>query len=287
MMMLLPVQFRPFNDEMPLSWMQRMALANGFDDLREVMHIIGIISKPYDYPSSDHWKDVAKMFYDQEWIKSYQDEVKKASLLIDNMMTKKIYICPQCLNEELQQYGQFYYHMQHHYIGAHTCWKHHCNLATIDPTNYLNLEEKIELYPITGIYDPEKEKQISLLFDHPDKFFEEMVRYRIWLLMQQAGKTLHEIKNPSDIPLNKDHMDRFDDVPDLLFGLIKGKYVQIKDEAIRTYILKCLFEGYHSYIHVINRLEDRQKTSYVDLYDTLVIKERKCAACSPKQTNTN
>ena len=97
MMMLLPVHFRPFNDEMPLSWMQRMALANGFDDLREMMHIIGIISKPYDYPSSDHWKDVAKMFYDQEWIKSYQDEVKKASLLIDNMITKKIYICPQCL----------------------------------------------------------------------------------------------------------------------------------------------------------------------------------------------
>lgn len=287
MMMLLPVQFRPFNDEMPLSWMQRMALANGFDDLREMMRIIGIISKPYDYPSSDHWKDVAKMFYDQEWIKSYQDEVKKASLLIDNMMTKKIYICPQCLNEELQQYGQFYYHMQHHYIGAHTCWKHHCNLASIDPLDYLIFEKDPHLQPDRGIYDPNKEQQILSLVDDPEMLFEELIRYQIWILMKQTDKNLDDINQPSDIPLNAEYMDRFDDVPELLFGLIKGKYLQIKDEAMRTYILKCLFEGYHSYIHVINRLEDRQKTSYVDLYDTLVIKERKCDACSPKQTNTN
>ncbi|MDY3872133.1 MAG: TniQ family protein [Roseburia lenta] len=284
---MLPIQFPPKEDEMPISWMQRIALSNGFDDLREMLYMSYIIAKQYAFPSFVHWKDVAKMFIHQDWMQSYQRKIEKSSLLIDDMQTKNIHVCPLCMKEEWERDGQFYYHMQHQYIGTYTCWRHRCNLATIAPASYLNLEEKIELYPITGIYDPEKEKQISLLFDHPDKFFEEMVRYRIWLLMQQAGKTLHEIKNPSDIPLNKDHMDRFDDVPDLLFGLIKGKYVQIKDEAMRTYILKCLFEGYHSYIHVINRLEDRQKTSYVDLYDTLVIKERKCAACSPKQTNTN
>ena len=272
MMMLLPVQFRPFNDEMPLSWMQRMALANGFDDLREMMHIIGIISKPYDYPSSDHWKDVAKMFYDQEWIKSYQDEVKKASLLIDNMMTKKIYICPQCLNEELQQYGQFYYHMQHHYIGAHTCWKHHCNLASIDPIDYLIFEKDPHLQPDRGMYDPNKEQQILSLVDDPEMLFEELIRYQIWILMKQTDKNLDDINQPSDIPLNAEYMDRFDDVPELLFDVVKGKHAHIKDEATKTYIFKCLFDDYHSYIHLIDRLKNRKRPAHIDLMDILAMK---------------
>lgn len=271
-MMMLPVQFRPFNDEMPLSWMQRMALANGFDDLREMLHIIGIISKPYDYPSSDHWKDVAKLLYDQKWIHSYQDKVKKASLLIDDMLTKKIHICPQCMNEELEQYGHFYYHMQHHYIGAHTCWKHHCNLASIDQIDYLIFEKDPKLQLDRGIYDPNKEQQILSLIDDPEMLFEELIRYRIWILMKQTNRNLDDINQPSDIPLNAEYMDRFDDVPELLFDVVKGKHAHIKDEATKTYIFKCLFDDYHPYIHLIDRLKNRKRPAYIDLMDILAMK---------------
>ena len=115
---MLPVQFLPEVDELPFSWMNRLALANGYTDINEMLNDIGLIKGRKVKRHHDYTDSLLKLLPQNEWTKTvytlYTDEDKKQTKLIPELNEElHLYICPECMKEDIKNHGSVIYHYQH------------------------------------------------------------------------------------------------------------------------------------------------------------------------------
>lgn len=77
---MLPVEFLPDVDELPVSWMNRLALANGFIDVNDMLRSYRIIDGKKVVRHLDYFPKVLGLISDNTWSKSilsiYKQDVK-------------------------------------------------------------------------------------------------------------------------------------------------------------------------------------------------------------------
>lgn len=68
---MLPVEFLPDVDELPVSWMNRLALANGFIDVNDMLRSYRIIDGKKVVRHLDYFPKVLGLISDNTWSKVY------------------------------------------------------------------------------------------------------------------------------------------------------------------------------------------------------------------------
>lgn len=134
---MLPVEFLPDVDELPVSWMNRLALANGFIDVNDMLRSYRIIDGKKVIRHLDYFPKVLGLISDNAWSKSilsiYKQDVKEQYDIIPYHNDEHLCVCPECMKEDMTRFGHIVYHFQHQYPGSFTCWKHKCILEYVQP----------------------------------------------------------------------------------------------------------------------------------------------------------
>lgn len=134
---MLPVEFLPDVDELPVSWMNRLALANGFIDVNDMLRSYRIIDGKKVVRHLDYFPKVLGLISDNTWSKSilsiYKQDVKDQYDIIPYHNDEHLCVCPECMKEDMTRFGHIVYHFQHQYPGSFTCWKHKCILEYVQP----------------------------------------------------------------------------------------------------------------------------------------------------------
>ena len=135
---MLPNYFLPEVDELPFSWMNRLALANGFKDTNDMLQSLGFIKGKAVKRQHDYLLKITKLMPKNDWtitlMKMYLAEDLQQERLIPELNEEEhLYLCPCCMQEDIKTHGAVVYHYQHQYPGAFTCWKHGVNLLHVAP----------------------------------------------------------------------------------------------------------------------------------------------------------
>lgn len=132
---MLPNYFLPEVDELPFSWTNRLALANGFKDTNDMLQSLGFIKGKAVKRQHDYLLKITKLMPKNDWtitlMKMYLAEDLQQERLIPELNEEEhLYLCPCCMQEDIKTHGAVVYHYQHQYPGAFTCWKHGVNLRS-------------------------------------------------------------------------------------------------------------------------------------------------------------
>lgn len=253
---MLAITYMPFIDEMPISWLNRLAKSNGFEDVEDLAFILSI----YKYR---HRNNMKLMNHFEEFIekidfsKRYQQELeeyikimKTNERLIGDLSDKNIKVCPICMKEEIEKFGQFYHHFQHQFAGSSVCWKHNVNLNKISQLDYLETNPMhIQLSPIKGTYDAKREIRILGMFDeNPQRFLEEMIRYRLEVLIDLNG-------------LSIDDMESFLSKSFMYYDIYKKSKILLTnpnlspefDKQELVYLLRLLFDDWYKFSNILDK----------------------------------
>ena len=145
---MLPVEFLPDVDELPVSWMNRLALANGFIDVNDMLRSYRIIDGKKVVRHLDYFPKVLGLISDNTWSKSilsiYKQDVKDQYDIIPYHNDEHLCVCPECMKEDMTRFGHIVYHFQHQYPGSFTCWKHKCILEYVLMLAYKQDQSKRE-----------------------------------------------------------------------------------------------------------------------------------------------
>ena len=121
---MLPVEFLPDVDELPVSWMNRLALANGFIDVNDMLRSYRIIDGKKVVRHLDYFPKVLGLISDNTWSKSilsiYKQDVKDQYDIIPYHNDEHLCVCPECMKEDMTRFGHIVYHFQHQYPGSLT-----------------------------------------------------------------------------------------------------------------------------------------------------------------------
>lgn len=152
------IEIKP--DELLYSWINRLARANelhlaGFAKAYIGQKGIYIGELPYDIKKEYIWLtehiyrhfDAGKQYEDHSSLRfdlmfvnerigmKYINNVCLNSDAINTVVEKKInnvYVCPDCIKEDVAKYGFPYLHTSHHLQGVKTCYIHNCTLKEYD-----------------------------------------------------------------------------------------------------------------------------------------------------------
>lgn len=171
-MPVIPVYINPYPDELIYSWIHRLAKENGLSIttfanayLNKFNSKIGALKYDIRYgllclnESFFIQKDLKEMFLSMSifpfeamflsvgqqtrYINNVFRKPDPLNASINNMI-KEIHICPQCIENDIEMFGEPYIHRAHHLSGVCTCHKH-----------------KTPLYKYTGIKGHECEYDLS------------------------------------------------------------------------------------------------------------------------------
>lgn len=102
---MLPVEFLPDVDELPVSWMNRLALANGFIDVNDMLRSYRIIDGKKVVRHLDYFPKVLGLISDNTWSKSilsiYKQDVKDQYDIIPYHNDEHLCVCPECMKEDM------------------------------------------------------------------------------------------------------------------------------------------------------------------------------------------
>ncbi len=253
---MLPIQFPPETDETPVSWMHRLAVANGYEDVYNMFLSLNILKSINNHNvdlESHLYEFIQRCFFDSDIKAEIDDYVKRYErirFLAGKRFPKQNRVCPLCMKEELESKGFFYHHMQHQYIGTFTCWKHYSNLSTIKSNKFMDqFDPNTTLVPIIGDYDTDEERRLSCLCQYPNLYFNRVVRYQINAQLNAKGLSYDDINKLFVLP------ERFNDIPDKLkaFMLKDGNRYTRFESIEKHYILANLFKDYDRYLYLLKR----------------------------------
>lgn len=99
---MLPNYFLPEVDELPFSWMNRLALANGFKDTNDMLQSLGFIKGKAVKRQHDYLLKITKLMPKNDWtitlMKMYLAEDLQQERLIPELNEEEhLYLCPCCM----------------------------------------------------------------------------------------------------------------------------------------------------------------------------------------------
>lgn len=252
--------FLPEVDELPTSWMARLAVANGYTDIDDMLQSLGITSGTRRVTRHvDYFKLIIAQLPKSDWVTTcvtlYMNELREQRKLIPVLNEEHhVYVCPECLKEDLEKNGGVVYHFQHQYPGTFTCWKHGCNLARVkeDALRKPVLEET-DYTPVKGSYETDREKRMYGKCYSRASLYYRMVKYQL--------DTLLKDKN-----LDVDHVDEalipgYDgEVPFLAANILWKSTVEYLTGDQKEKVLSAIFRDPARYQRFFNNIS----------YDTMV-----------------
>ena len=156
----IPIVKQRYPDELLYSWLHRLATANGllikdFSNAYLGTKNAAIGKPPYDIrteflPLYEHMlikPDLIDFFMSTNTFgfESMLMTEGQQTKVVDNVFAPKndlntlangliptINVCPVCMEEDHEKYGEPYLHRHHQLSGVQTCHKHHCLLCTFD-----------------------------------------------------------------------------------------------------------------------------------------------------------
>ena len=104
---MLPNYFLPEVDELPFSWMNRLALANGFKDTNDMLQSLGFIKGKAVKRQHDYLLKITKLMPKNDWtitlMKMYLAEDLQQERLIPELNEEEhLYLCPCCMQEDIK-----------------------------------------------------------------------------------------------------------------------------------------------------------------------------------------
>ena len=188
----------PLPDELFISWLIRMCLANGCDDIMSFLkkyndgkkarnrYISSFINK-YGYDNFEYLYDLVDYAYEQGWF-SYDGvelflilsmvpeqaclmtDIRRNNIILNtfnsdhsffprtNDIEAPIHVCPVCMQNDSDKYGTFYYHKLHQMPGVCSCYIHGTTLIRLPRS--ARMEKKMIEYQISE--SPSDEQEYSL-----------------------------------------------------------------------------------------------------------------------------
>lgn len=196
---MLPNYFLPEVDELPFSWMNRLALANGFKDTNDMLQSLGFIKGKTVKRQHDYLLKITKLMPKNDWtitlMKMYLTEDLQQERLIPELNEEEhLYLCPCCMQEDIKTHGAVVYHYQHQYPGAFTCWKHGVNLLHVAPDARLKpIPDESDLTPVVGGYDSEREmRQFRRCYSKSSLYY-RITKYQLETLLSGNHLTVDNI----------------------------------------------------------------------------------------------
>lgn len=196
---MLPNYFLPEVDELPFSWMNRLALANGFKDTNDMLQSLGFIKGKTVKRQHDYLLKITKLMPKNDWtitlMKMYLTEDLQQERLIPELNEEEhLYLCPCCMQEDIKTHGAVVYHYQHQYPGAFTCWKHGVNLLHVAPDARLKpIPDESDLTPVVGGYDSEREmRQFRRCYSKSSLYY-RITKYQLETLLSDNHLTVDNI----------------------------------------------------------------------------------------------
>ena len=256
---MLAVNYLPLEDEMPVSWLNRLAKSNGFHNIEELAFIFSIYKKSNGNNKNimNHFNQIIEICDFNEELKSKLDSYKKimtvTERLIGDLADKNIKLCPICMKEDLEKHGQISHRFQHQFAGSNICWKHNVNLIKIQQQDYFQTTpEHIHITQIDGNYDSQREMEIMKLFDvATDQFFNEFVRYRLKILLDINELSLDQV----DLLLP--NMNMFNDLYEKFKRLLTGSEEAINfDNYEKMFVLRLLFDDAYKFQNILRKKQN-------------------------------
>lgn len=247
---MLPVRFLPLPDEMPVSWMNRLAIANGFNNVNQMLFYYRITKSMSIKQHSKYLNDLIYI-YESDTKKAlpfftmYKHHLNRYKSFIRNLDTDHILICPDCMKEEFDKYGCFTYHLQHQQAMSYSCWKHKCCLYQIAASDYLIQDSnKIQISSLYSFCDTSTERDIINSFYEPARMFYLAINYYLNILLHTDNISINNINSEKELLSALIHNNLiFDDeyLIHCLFQLIKNQTrdITFNDEKTK-YILNKL-----------------------------------------------
>ena len=196
---MLPNYFLPEVDELPFSWMNRLALANGFKDTNDMLQSLGFIKGKAVKREHDYLLKITKLMPKNDWtitlMKMYLAEDLQQERLIPELNEEEyLYLCPCCMQEDIKTHGAVVYHYQHQYPGAFTCWKHGVNLLHVAPDARLKpIPDESDLTPVVDGYDSEREmRQFRRCYSKSSLYY-RVTKYQLETLLSDKHLTVDNI----------------------------------------------------------------------------------------------
>lgn len=215
---MLPNYFLPEVDELPFSWMNRLALANGFKDTNDMLQSLGFIKGKAVKRQHDYLLKITKLMPKNDWtitlMKMYLAEGLQQERLIPELNEEEhLYLCPCCMQEDIKTHGAVVYHYQHQYPGAFTCWKHGVNLLHVAPDARLKpIPDESDLTPVVGGYDSDREmRQFRRCYSKSSLYY-RVTKYQLETLLSDNHLTVDNILDireqyPLDLELTNEICD--------------------------------------------------------------------------------
>ena len=153
---IIPIVKMYYPDELLYSWVCRLAKANGLTLKEFYREYLGAENAEYSCLNYDikqnfvllcesrYWKtDVVKLFLNTTTFRfeaMMMTEEQQARIVNNvfgiqnrlntsvNKMVKNVNICPECMKEDIEKFGEPYLHCSHQLSGIQTCYKHKCLL---------------------------------------------------------------------------------------------------------------------------------------------------------------
>lgn len=258
---MLPVEFLPDVDELPVSWMNRLALANGFIDVNDMLRSYRIIDGKKVVRHLDYFPKVLGLISDNTWSKSilsiYKQDVKDQYDIIPYHNDEHLCVCPECMKEDMTRFGHIVYHFQHQYPGSFTCWKHKCILEYVQPDQrFIQDMNRMEFIPIKGSYDRDTEfKMFSTCYSKGSIFY-KIVRYQLEVLMRDKHLTDNEVVEAFRCKGDEEEL------PMKVVQMIHTKSVDYFTFREQRVLLQLLFDDYPRYVSFFSKIDPVHMIGY-------------------------
>ena len=258
---MLPVEFLPDVDELPVSWMNRLALANGFIDVNDMLRSYRIIDGKKVIRHLDYFPKVLGLISDNAWSKSilsiYKQDVKDQYDIIPYHNDEHLCVCPECMKEDMTRFGHIVYHFQHQYPGSFTCWKHKCILEYVQPDQrFIQDMNRMEFIPIKGSYDRDTEfKMFSTCYSKGSIFY-KIVRYQLEVLMRDKHLTDNEVVEAFRCKGDEEEL------PMKVVQMIHTKSVDYFTFREQRVLLQLLFDDYPRYVSFFSKIDPVHMIGY-------------------------
>ena len=180
---IIPIVKMYYPDELMYSWVCRLAKANGLtlkEFYREYMGDENVEYYSLNYDLKRNFAFLCERMYMQNYMvklflntttfrfeammmtEEQQAKIVNSVFGIQNKlnapvynMVKNINICPECMKEDIEKFGEPYLHCSHQLFGVQTCYKHKCLLhvftgkkgheCDFDEMDYTELQTKISI----------------------------------------------------------------------------------------------------------------------------------------------
>lgn len=309
--MIMPICIPPYPGELLYGWIRRLAKANGYDSVEKFceryLSIRG--SVPYalsktpirldyrfnmdnickEYEEILCFPDIMKILkemtpyfaYAPFWTRGYQArktqmilrEQRDSALNINKitMDVKELHICPQCMQEDINSFGEPYLHMEHHLQDVSVCARHRTPLLILPKNKTISkIEDQIDDYEkVRSDYSMEIQQALSrfmleLYLDPPHISLDETQL----IILSKIKECGYPTSSPYGTLIDNMKKDGYWPVVNLSKGQIKRSIV--KNSAVMQYVIVFafyLFRDYKEFKKAAGKYENTPLFEYPGNYD--------------------